>query len=436
MGTALVGCAVSVRTTDGTGGSGGTGQIAAGTNASAGTSGRAGTFGTSGTSGAAAISGNAGSTVTAGTDAAAGMNATAGTSGNAGVNATAGASGSSGTRETAGSSGSSGTSEGGSGGTGATATPPGDIAAAAGTPLVAAHSMTRALYAAYGGKLFQVRRASDGKTQDIGVVSAGGYVDSHTLSTFCSSTTCSVALLYDQSGNANDLPQATAANQPLIQYWPTSASTQLPMAVTVNKQWLRNRTKTHKIPVGAASQTEYWVVHGSHYNTGCCYDYGNMETTVRDDGPGTMSALYFGSSTAWTKGAGKGPWGMTDYENGLFAGAVKDPGGTNTKYPTLAYSGNNIVVVLTKSNGTTSWSLKAGNAATGTLDTYWNGSLPAATDTYYSPLRQEGGLSLGEGGDGSNSGTGAFSEGVIIAAVTSDATDDLIQANIVSVYGR
>jgi hypothetical protein len=314
----------------------------------------------------------------------------------------------------------------------AAGTPPGDIAAKAGTPLVAAHSMTRALYAAYSGKLFQVRRASDGKTQDIGVTAAGGSVDMAALNTFCSGTTCSVSLLYDQSGISNDLPQATPANQPTIAYWSTSDGAKLPMAVTVSKQWLRNRTATKKIPTGSASQTEYFVVHGNYFNSKCCYDYGNMETTIHDDGAGTMSALYFGSSTDWTKGAGTGPWGMTDYENGLFAGAVKDPGGTNPNYPSLAYPGNNLITVLTKSNGTTSWALKAGNAATGPLNTYWNGALPSG----YSPLKQQGGLSLGEGGDGSNLGSGAFSEGVVIAAVTSDATDDLIQANLVSVYGR
>jgi hypothetical protein len=314
----------------------------------------------------------------------------------------------------------------------APSSPPGDIAAKAGTPLVAAHSMTRALYSTYNGKLFQARRPSDGKTQDIGVTGLGGTVDMATLNTFCAGTTCSVSLLYDQSGNANDLPQATPANQPTVAYWSTSDGAQLPMAVTVSKQWLRNRTATKKIPTGSASQTEYFVVHGNYFNSKCCYDYGNMETTIHDDGAGTMSALYFGSSTDWTKGAGTGPWGMTDYENGLFAGAVKDPGGTNSNYPSLAYPGNNLITVLTKSNGTTSWALKAGNAATGPLNTYWNGALPSG----YSPLKQQGGLSLGEGGDGSNLGSGAFSEGVVIAAVTSDATDDLIQANLVSVYGR
>ena len=50
--------------------------------------------------------------------------------------------------------------------------------------------------------------------------------------------------------------------------------------------------------------------------------------------------------------------------------------------------------------------------------------------------RTDGGLSLGEGGDGSNMGTSAFSEGLVIASQTSDATDNLIQANLVTVYGQ
>ena len=41
---------------------------------------------------------------------------------------------------------------------------PCDIYARAGAPCVAAHSTTRALYAAYDGPLYQVMRQSDGKT--------------------------------------------------------------------------------------------------------------------------------------------------------------------------------------------------------------------------------------------------------------------------------
>ncbi len=47
---------------------------------------------------------------------------------------------------------------------------PCDIYDAAGAPCVAAHSTTRALYAAYNGPLYQVLRQSDGKTLNIGVV--------------------------------------------------------------------------------------------------------------------------------------------------------------------------------------------------------------------------------------------------------------------------
>ena len=47
---------------------------------------------------------------------------------------------------------------------------PCDLYAGAGTPCVAAHSTTRALYASYNGPLYQVRRLSDDRLKDIGVV--------------------------------------------------------------------------------------------------------------------------------------------------------------------------------------------------------------------------------------------------------------------------
>ena len=52
-------------------------------------------------------------------------------------------------------------------------TGPCDIYAAGGTPCVAAHSTTRALYATYNGPLYQVMRQSDNTTKDIGVLDAG-----------------------------------------------------------------------------------------------------------------------------------------------------------------------------------------------------------------------------------------------------------------------
>ncbi|WP_345632545.1 arabinofuranosidase catalytic domain-containing protein, partial [Rugosimonospora acidiphila] len=49
---------------------------------------------------------------------------------------------------------------------------PCDIYAVGGTPCVAAHSTTRALYASYNGALYQVRRSSDNATRDVGLLSA------------------------------------------------------------------------------------------------------------------------------------------------------------------------------------------------------------------------------------------------------------------------
>ncbi len=471
----LAGCGGSDGTTDGTGGSGQTGGAGqtggttgtGGTHATGGTIGTGGATATGGTTGTGGATATGGATGTGGATATGGTTGTGGAGGKAGASGTGGKAGASGTGGAGGKAGASGTggaaghagASGTGGAAGATATGgtggatatglPGDVAAAAGTPLVAAHSMTRALFAAYNGNLFQVRRASDAKTQDIGVASMGGQVDLTTLNTFCTGTTCAVSKLYDQAGNGNDMSQATAANQPALQFWTTlDGTTKLPMAVSTNRQWLRNRLQTKKIPTGSKPQTEYMVVHAAFAGAiagtnGCCYDYGNMETQITDDGPGTMSALYFGSATDWTRGAGSGPWGMMDFENGLFAGGAgiknlnQGSASVNAQNPSIKYSGNNIAVIFGKTDGTANFTLKYGNAATGALSTAWSGGLPTQPNpTPYIPLQQQGGLSLGEGGDGSNMGTGAFSEGVVIAAQTTDATDNAIQTNLTTVYGK
>src|SRR5438067_1382235 len=60
-----------------------------------------------------------------------------------------------------------------------------DIYAAAGTPCVAAHSTIRALYGAYSGNLYQVRRASDSTTRNITTLTAGGYANAPAQDSFC-----------------------------------------------------------------------------------------------------------------------------------------------------------------------------------------------------------------------------------------------------------
>jgi hypothetical protein len=77
----------------------------------------------------------------------------------------------------------------------------------------AAYSL-RKLRNAYTGSAIRVRRASDNTEQNIGFVN--NELDTSALTTFCSGTNGFVTTWYDQSGNARNATQSTAANQPQI----------------------------------------------------------------------------------------------------------------------------------------------------------------------------------------------------------------------------
>ena len=69
-------------------------------------------------------------------------------------------------------------------GTSVAETCPCDIYSSGATPCVAAHSTVRALYGSYNGPLYQVRRKSDGKTLDIGVLRPGDFANSSAQDSF------------------------------------------------------------------------------------------------------------------------------------------------------------------------------------------------------------------------------------------------------------
>jgi len=73
---------------------------------------------------------------------------------------------------------------------------------------------TRKLRAAYSGNCMKVRRASDSTTQDIGF--SAGELDTSALATFCSGTDGFIHTWFDQSTNAKDIVNTTAAQQPRI----------------------------------------------------------------------------------------------------------------------------------------------------------------------------------------------------------------------------
>eukprot|EP01084_Bolivina_argentea_P020419 37968_1 len=179
---------------------------------------------------------------------------------------------------------------------------PCDIFASGGTPCVAAHSTVRALFGAFNGPLYQVKRASDNTTRDIAVVSTGGVANAASQDSFCQKTHCVIQKIYDQSSQKNHLDIGPAGGAVHHQDKPVNASRQ-PLTVGGNKVYAAyfeggmgyRIDHTQGVATGNDPETLYMVTSGKHYNGGCCFDYGNAETNNNDDGRSTMEAIYFGN---------------------------------------------------------------------------------------------------------------------------------------------
>ncbi|MFG1677031.1 arabinofuranosidase catalytic domain-containing protein [Micromonospora sp. NPDC049282] len=312
-----------------------------------------------------------------------------------------------------------------------------DIYAAGGTPCVAAHSTTRALFSAYRGNLYQVRRSSDNATRNIGVLSAGGYADAAGQDAFCGGTTCVITVVYDQSGRGNDLWYQGSAQVPgSTSSRPATATSEsltvggaraYSLYINPGNSYWRDGHLTG-IPTDSAPEGMYMVTSGTHVNSGCCFDYGNSETTRSADAAGAMDAINF-STSCWFGGcSGSGPWVQADLEWGLY------PGGSQSWNPNQRAFTSKFVTATLKNNGTSRFAIKGSNAQSGNLYTLYDGSLPPG----YSPMKKQGAIILGSGGDcckpggGANLSAGTFYEGAMVAGYPSDATENAVQADVVA----
>jgi len=425
--------------TTGSGASGGTtgGGASGGTTgggASGGTTGGGASGGTTGTAGRGGTSGTAGT----GT---AGRGGTTGTGGG-GTTGTAGRGGTTGTAGTTGTGGGSVRADG-----------PCDVYAAAGMPCAAAYSMVRALTKNYTGPMYQIRTGSSasntgsgGTLKDI-PMTADGYADTAMQDTLCSGTLCTVALLYDQTGNGNHLPVAKAgltnggANAGMDDF--ESSATKGSIMINGHKSYslymaaregYRIMKVGNKVPTGSAAQSIYELADGNHSGTQCCWDFGNVTTNPKTYAD--MNTLFFGTAF-WGKGAGAGPWFMADFEAGVWAGGAKigDPGwgGLNDSHPV---NNNNPSLKVNFAFGilktqTSMWSLRMADLSTASaLTTGWVGGMPKT-------ISNAGAIVLGVGGDNSNNSFGTFYEGAIISGYASDATDLAVFQNVKAAgYGR
>lgn len=297
---------------------------------------------------------------------------------------------------------------------------------------VAAHSTVRALYESYNGPLYQVRRVHDNQKIDIPLLSDVPIADSNVQDVFCQNAHCVIERIYDQSPFGNHLDIAPGGGQdPTPDKGCKADKAQITVgghkvygAYFQKGMGYRNNNTTN-VAVGDEAETIYMVVSGTHYNNECCFDYGNAETDNLDDGRGTMETIYFGNGHGSynSGGSGSGPWIMMDSEKGLWGSNVDVPKehSINHKFVTAMLKGD-------EGGSPGHWTLKGGDAQSGTLDSIFDGERPQG----YAPMKKKGAIVLGIGGDNSDKAVGTFYEGAITRGYSTDEADDAIQASIVA----
>ena len=79
------------------------------------------------------------------------------------------------------------------------------------------------------------------------------------------------------------------------------------------------------------------------------------------------------------------------------------------------------------------YTLKGGDAQRGALATLFQGARPEK----YSPMKKQGAIILGIGGDNSHGGIGTFYEGVMTSGFAADSVDMAVHKDVVAAgYGR
>jgi hypothetical protein len=347
----------------------------------------------------------------------------------------------------------------GGGGGGGPTDRPCDIYAAANMPCVAAYSTVRSLRKAYTGPLIQVRNGSNamntgtgGMLKDIGQT-ADGYLDTAALEAHCMGSYCTVAKLYDHSGNGNDITRAPSGN---TAGGSTGAEDDYESTIgTAKSQLMAGGHKVYSlymakhdgyrtargmkgknVPTGQVDQTIYELADGTRAAEACCWDFGNVTTDPKTYAD--MNTLFFGKGF-WGNGAGNPPWFMADFEAGVWAGgsnkgdpgwgALDDAHPSNPKDPSMANV--NFALGMLKTGPDTGkrgkWGLFAADISKATeMTNAFEGEEPKK-------ISNAGGIVLGVGGDNSNNSWGTFFEGAIIAGYTTTATDTAILNNVKAV---
>ncbi len=340
---------------------------------------------------------------------------------------------------------------GASGGTTGPSTLPCEVLEGAGLPCVSAHSTVRVVVPGYTGPLYQLCKglanpgpdSCQGETLDVG--SVDGYADAAAHDGFCSAGGCKITMVYDQSPMGNDLEPAVPGGAKPSPGDPVNAN-DLPVTANGHAAYgmlFRPGMGYRKLfGIGTAindePQTMYMVTSSKDLIDGCCFDYGNAETSANDDGNGTMEAVYFGMGVIWGSGSGTGPWVMADLENGLYPGWENNNWSNISTNTSLVHDFVSAIVVgdtEDKNGGAGRFAIYGGDASQGPLKEMYDGIRPEKPG--YVPMQKQGSVILGIGGDNSDGDGGRFYEGVMANGAADRATIDALQESIVGAgYGR
>ncbi|KAF2163466.1 carbohydrate-binding module family 42 protein [Zasmidium cellare ATCC 36951] len=172
------------------------------------------------------------------------------------------------------------------------------------------------LFDSYNDPLYQIKRGSDNQTLPIYPLQAGGIANASAQDSFCANTTCVISIIYDQTSNGNNLTQAppgSAAKGPnpgglddlvLAAGAPITVNGQKAYGVFIQPNSGYRIDNTTIVAKDDQPEGMYAVFDGTHYNSHCCFDYGNAESDNIDMGNvsnGAMEAINFSG------GDGSGP---------------------------------------------------------------------------------------------------------------------------------
>lgn len=291
---------------------------------------------------------------------------------------------------------------------------------------VGAHSINRKVVAAYSGKLFQLSRTGGGGgTQDIGFMPATGAVDTAAIATFCGSSwpmsngaganSCAFHIIYDQSGNGNNLTTCPTCTDLPFSSNPVNNNV---WAQTGNaaSQFLNIDFATNA-PSGTADKSVVVVANDTNTANSACGIYGMYHRVADPSTTGTDFAIDMRSGIQGIPVRVMG----TDLEQDVIEVAY---GYGATDFATNLQTPRDYVGIATATNTATPIVVNYNG-----IYSYSHNYVPSS-----STFNTGASFRMGAGGDGCASG-GIWYEGLIYNSAISSTSQSTLLTNMQTYYG-